>query len=288
MTQNEERIPVVSVVMPCYNAEKYLRQAIESILDQTFHGFELILIDDCSTDRTREIIDHYQRKDGRVRCLINDVNLGVAKSLNRGLEAVRGKYVARMDADDIAAHDRLSKQLRLMESDSSVVVCGSDVALIDEEGRNIGRRAYLHPDAELKKQLYIKNPFAHPSVMMRKDLLAKHALRYDDRYARAEDYHLWFMLAPHGSFRNIAEPLLRYRVSTQAIKTVHCKAMILDTIALKLHYLGQRKKMLFRPGVLIRLALEVALLALPAAIIIRLFYLVDIRRPSREGDRKTC
>src|SRR3990172_12530717 len=128
--------PVITVLMSAYNAEKYLREAIESILNQTFKDFEFIIINDCSTDKTKKIIEEYANKDARIKLINNATNLGLTKSLNIGLKEARGEYVARLDADDVALPERLEKQYEFMNKNRDITLTGAWAEKIYEEGDN--------------------------------------------------------------------------------------------------------------------------------------------------------
>lgn len=201
-------MPKVSVIMPAYNAEKYINAAIDSILGQTFTDFELIVINDCSKDSTEDVILSY--RDQRIVYLKNEKNLGVAGTLNRGLVAASGEYIARMDSDDIAAPERLEKQLAYMQAHPETVVCGSRVRLFSDAGEGEFCN-YPQQDRQIKTALLFSCPFAHPSVMLRGTVLRDKGLRYEEAFEKVEDYRLWTQLAKYGEFANLPEPLLRYR-----------------------------------------------------------------------------
>ena len=257
----------VSVVVPCYNCEAFLHAAINSILIQDFPDFELILIDDGSTDKTPEILREVAAKDSRVRILKNDVNSGICVALNKGLDAARGEFICRMDADDIAAPDRLEKQTAFMRAHPGTVVCGSHLILINEQGQETGRRSYDLDNATIKKNRFFRSPFAHPAVMIRRSVLEEHQIRYSARFPYAECYNMWMRLAPYGDFANLDAYLLKYRLTSVATKNVHCKASLWSTIRLRAHYLNREAgwkayAMFF---------LEFALLLLPKQVILFLF-----------------
>lgn len=195
---------LVSVVLPAYNAELYLKEAIDSILEQTFTDFELIVLNDGSSDSTEDIILSYS--DRRIVYVRNQENLGLIETLNKGISLAKGKYIARMDADDIALPERLAKQINFLEENTQYGVVGSFAQIIDS--KNI----YKVPvtDKEIKAFLYIDSPFIHPSVVIRKDLLTNNL--YDHQYHRIEDYELWVRLSSQTKFYNIPEILLNYRV----------------------------------------------------------------------------
>ena len=201
-------MPKISVIMPAYNAEKYLREAIDSILGQTFTDFELIVINDCSRDDTEQIILSYQ--DPRIVYLKNEKNLGVAGTLNRGLEVARGAYIARMDADDRSVPDRFQRQVGYMDANPLTVVCGSRVTVFSDDGQQ--RQAdYPTEDAQIRATLLVACPFAHPSVMIRRQALSQLGSGYEEAFEKVEDYRLWTRLAEVGQLKNLEESLLFYR-----------------------------------------------------------------------------
>lgn len=204
-------VPTVSVIMPAYNAEKYLREAIDSILAQTYTDFEFIIINDGSTDRTREIILSYD--DPRIIYLENEHNSGICITLNRGLDAARGRYIARMDADDISLPQRFAKQVAYLDAHPEVGVLGTDIEVF---GEDIATYTFtqLHTPEECQAGLLFNSCFAHPTVMMRKTVLDANNLRYNDNFRGLEDYELWWQTSKYTKLNNLAAPLLRYRHHT--------------------------------------------------------------------------
>lgn len=198
-------MPKISVIMPVYNAEKYLRDAIDSILCQTFTDFEFIIIDDGSSDTSANIVLSYD--DSRIHFFINERNMGVAATLNRALGLSTGEYVARMDSDDISLPDRLKKQLEYLELNRQVGICGSCILAFDSETERLF--PYPEKNEQIQADLLFNPPFAHPSVMMRGD--AARRLKYDLSYEKAEDYDLWYRFLKEYKGYNIQQPLLRYR-----------------------------------------------------------------------------
>jgi len=205
--------PLVSVLMAVYNGERYLRQAMDSVFRQTFTNFEFIIINDGSADDTDAIIRSY--RDGRLR-IVNQANHGLVYSLNRGIELARGTYIARMDADDISAPERLATEVKLFASHPKAAVVGTSIMRIDEAGRQLGAEYYLAKNTELCQDLAIRCPFAHGSVMMRKDLV-RQVGGYRQEFWPAEDYDLWRRMAAIGEFANSLEPLYLYRGNAQGI-----------------------------------------------------------------------
>lgn len=199
--------PRVTVLMPVHNGENYLREAIESVLAQTFRDFELLIVDDASTDSSPEIIRAYS--DKRVRLLTNERNLKVAASLNRGLDEARGEYVARMDADDICLPRRLEKQVEFMDSHPQVGISGT-------RAKAFGAASYTirHPvdPKTIRARLLFNTAFVHPSVIMRRRLLEEHGLRYST-LRHFEDLELWQRAAECFECGNLDKTLLLYRVT---------------------------------------------------------------------------
>ena len=202
--------PTLTVVMAVFNGALYLREAVDSLLAQTFADFELLIVDDGSTDATRAIIESYS--DRRITLLANERNLGLSRSLNRGVALARGDYVARMDADDISEQDRLATQFEFLERHPDVVVVGSSYTLIDQHGRHVGRRWVPCDDAGIRWMLQFCSPFAHSAVMMRKTALEDLAAVYDESLVYAMDYDLWIRLAELGRLANLNELLVRWRI----------------------------------------------------------------------------
>ncbi|WP_165040177.1 glycosyltransferase family 2 protein [Dysgonomonas sp. ZJ709] len=200
-------MPKVSILMPVYNAELYIAQAIESIITQTFTDWELILINDGSTDRSEAIVSKY--KDNRIYYLKNTENIGLIKTLNRGIDYCGGEYIARMDADDISFCDRLEKQVEFLDKHPSHIMCGTNALVINNFNDVTGRIRNLASNNLLQINLLFSDPFVHPSMMLRRDILIKN--RYDERYKHVEDYELWCRIANLGEIANLKKELFLYR-----------------------------------------------------------------------------
>ena len=201
-------MPRVTVLMPVYNGERYLREAMESVLGQTFSDFEFLIVDDGSTDSTAGIIRSFN--DGRIRLLQNPERLKLSGALNRGLDEARGEYVARMDADDISLPQRLEVQTAFMDRHKGMGLCGSWVKMFGS-GRETRYKAPVGYESVRAKALF-DNPFVHPSVMIRKNLFARHRLRFDGHYYPTEDFELWARAVQLFPCDNIDAVLLRYRI----------------------------------------------------------------------------
>ena len=200
--------PMISVIMPVYNGAKYLNEAIDSVITQTYIDFEFIIINDGSIDHSFEIIEKYSKEDDRI-IVINRENKGLSASLNEGIERSKGKYIARMDADDISINSRLEIELCEMQA-KNLDVLGSHYILIDDRGRKLN--TVFMPVKEELIVLHFLNtvPIAHPVAMINKEFLLQHNLKYEDM--PAEDYHLWSKMYNLGAkFSNCDEFLLLYR-----------------------------------------------------------------------------
>ncbi len=204
--------PTVSVVMPAYNAAEHISESIQSILDQTLNNFELIIVDDSSTDSTAQIIEKFV--DNRIRLIRNDRNEGVASSLNKGIAAAKGEFIARMDADDISVAHRLKLQVEFLRQHPSIALCGGSL-------KTFGAKEELwecptDPD-RLACRMLFKCEVAHPTVIMRKNVLDKYGFRYSSEMDFAEDYDLWIRILAVAQIANLPETLLLYRVHPKSI-----------------------------------------------------------------------
>lgn len=200
--------PKVTVLMPVYNGEAFLRPTMESIFAQTFTDFEFLVIDDGSTDDTVAIVRSFD--DPRIRLLHNPKRLKLSGALNRGLDEAQGRYIARMDADDIALPQRLAKQVLLLDSSPEIGLCGTWIKRFGM-GRGETNR-FPETSEQVRAYALFDCPFAHPTVMIRKDFLDRDKLRYDGSYYPTEDYELWGRVLDLFPCVNIPEVLLHYRV----------------------------------------------------------------------------
>ncbi|EOH9579889.1 glycosyltransferase family 2 protein, partial [Campylobacter jejuni] len=175
-------LPLVSIVMPCYNRQEYIVDAIESILNQTYSNFEFIIIDDCSTDNTYEIVKKYAENDKRIIVLKNEKNQGIVYALNRGFSIAKGKYIARMDDDDISLPNRLEKQVEYMEANLNITVLGSFIEVFNEKFEKCYSWVCEDDPEILSILINFFNPMCHPSVMIRREFLNFYNLKYEEKY----------------------------------------------------------------------------------------------------------
>ncbi len=207
--------PAISVILPVFNGERFLAEAVESILGQSFSDFEFIIIDDGSTDRTAEILRGYD--DRRIRLLPNPRNLGLTQTLNIGLEVARGRFIARMDADDIALPDRLARQMAYFDAHPDVVLVGAGNARSGHDARSLAKATRPLSPAQFRWQLLFWSPILHPSAMFRAALVREHGLRYDDSAKSAEDYDMWIRMTELGAAARLPGALVLWRRHDDAI-----------------------------------------------------------------------
>jgi glycosyltransferase involved in cell wall biosynthesis len=230
--------PVISVVMSVYNGERFLREAVESILNQSFLEFEFIIINDGSTDGSAAILKSYQ-SDRRVR-VYDQENRGLIESLNRGCKLARGKYIARMDADDVSLKDRLAKQVDLMEKHPQIGVMGGATEWIDANGKALTIIRNASGDRELRAGLLRGNPLCHSTVLMRKDAFDA-TEGYRAAIVDAEDYDLWCRISDHFQLANLEEVVVKYRIHPGQISVRKCRQQTLSFLAAKAAAVARRE-----------------------------------------------
>jgi glycosyltransferase involved in cell wall biosynthesis len=205
--------PKITVLMPVYNCELYIQEALESILHQTYSDFEFLIVDDASNDETVSIIKKYD--DPRIQLIEKPLNTGYTNSLNYGLTIAKGKYIARMDGDDISFPERFFKQVSYLEANPDVVLCGTSYKIIG----NNKKLSFPENHDAIKLALLRGNCIAHPSVMIRKKILDDFSIIYDTSKEPAEDYDMWVRLLSIGELHIIQDVLLEYRIyNTQVSK----------------------------------------------------------------------
>ena len=204
----EQNVPVISVVMSVCNSEKWLKEAIDSVLSQTFGDFEFLIVDDGSSDASLSIIRSYA--DRRIKLIVNESNLGVSNSVNKALKMARGEFIARMDADDICLPHRFERQVEFLRSNREIDVCGSWVKLI---GDRHGEWRCPQKDRDIRCEMLFNNAMAQPAIMLRKIVVPPDGVLYEKDRRRVEDYELWSRLSRKHAMENIPEVLLEYRIN---------------------------------------------------------------------------
>lgn len=208
------RNPLVTVFMPVYNSEQYIEEALQSIVQQTYTNLDILIVDDGSTDRSVELIRQFQ--DPRIRLIQNERNRGIPYTRNVGLREARGKYIAIMDSDDVAAPTRIERQVAFLEENETIDAVASDYI---QFGGKVSKKvkAPFHQPEALKVMLLFYNPIANPSVMMRKQTLVENGLTYHEDFFVAQDYQLWSQLIKVGNICIMPEYLLHYRFGHENI-----------------------------------------------------------------------
>ena len=210
----KEKTAKVTVLMPAYNAGKYIAEAIESVLQQTFKDFQLLIINDGSTDNTEEIIRSF--KDERI-LLMNQSHKGIAVALNKGLSKANSIYIARFDADDICFPERLQKQVTFLENNPDFITIGCEAEYISEDGQHLfDFKCVGHTHEEITQKIYSYCPFIHSSVMYRKKPVSL-AGGYSEHAHNFEDYFLWIQLLKYGKFYNLPQQLIRVRFNPASV-----------------------------------------------------------------------
>lgn len=204
--------PKVSVILAVKNGDLFLKDAIKSILVQTFKNYEFLIIDDNSIDKTPEILKSF--KDPRIKIFTNQKHLGLTKSLNIALKKAKGEFIARMDTDDVSKPERLKTELEFLEKNPKIALVGSWVDLINSQGQKLSTKKLPIKYSEIKKNLIKANQFYHPTLMIRKNVLKTIGF-YDEKYQYSQDYELVLRIASKYTVANIPKPLLYYRVNSK-------------------------------------------------------------------------
>lgn len=202
-------LPKVSVLMPVYNSEAYIAEAIDSIINQSFEDWELIIIDDGSTDKSESIVKSYT--DNRITFLKNPENKGIIYTRNRLFDKAKGEYMAIFDSDDISYPERLKKQVNFLDQNPEYAFCGTWGKTIDVDGKFLRNMNLANKHDYIKCWLLFSNSFIQSSIMIRKNVLDKNGLRYDEGFPVTGDYEFWARLIQYGKAENLKEYLVAYR-----------------------------------------------------------------------------
>ena len=239
--------PIISVVMPVYNAGGFLVEAIESILRQSYHRFEFIIVDDASTDGSWRIMNRYAKRDSRIQIYRNQTNQGVSKSMRKALSHVTTKFVARMDGDDIADSHRLEKQLKYLRKNKETIAVGGQCIVIDEKGRRVGMKNFPLSFEDIQAYIFTFIPVQQPTLMIALKRLPEHVILYENGYNTAEEVELLFKLFSYGKVENMPDVLLKYRVHSQNTSFANIKQTFLLTLLSRIKavaYYGYRPTVL--------------------------------------------
>lgn len=268
--------PIVSVLMPVHDNARYLAEAVQSVLDQTFRSWELIAIDDGSSDGSLSILEQFASRDARVRVLSNGDNRGIVATRNRAFQEAhpRSHYFAILDSDDVCMPGRLQAQVAFLDSHPDHALVGGQTLIIDEDSRVVGRRDYPTDRAALLRVLTRYNPIAQPTAMLRRSAIHDVGV-YDPRYPRCQDYDLWLRLASRYAIANLPEDTLKYRISQTQGKSRHLRETLRYTLRIQRRWLWHPR---FRSlSNILYHAAQYALLLLPERLVLGLFKAVTYR-----------
>lgn len=212
LMKNKKRSPLISVVMPVYNAGDFLVESINSILRQTYQNIELVIVDDASTDHSWKILESFAKKDKRIKLFRNRKNMGVSLTVKKAISKAKGQFLARMDADDIARSSRLKKQVDYLFSHPEVVAVGGQCQVIDIKRKIIGEKKFPIEFKDIYKSIFTFIPIQQPTLMVNRSKLPKDFQYYQDGMNTAEEVELLFKLFQYGRVENLPEYLLQYRL----------------------------------------------------------------------------
>jgi glycosyltransferase involved in cell wall biosynthesis len=234
MTNYKIKKPILTVYMPVFNAAPYLPQAIESILSQTYTNFEFIIVDDASTDSSWKIIQKYARLDRRLRIFRNKVNLGVSDTSNLAIFSARGKYLARIDADDIAFPNRLQKQINFLQKNKKTIAVGGQCVVIDAEDKIIGYKKFPTNPQQLSRMISWAIPIQQPALLVNRTLLPNNFTWYDHQKTSAEEVNLIFKFLKIGQIANLPDYVLYYRQLPNSLSHINPKKTFYFTLQSRL------------------------------------------------------
>jgi len=269
------RKSMLSVVMPVYNSKDYIAEAILSMLNQTFQDFELIIVDDASTDNTVEIIKKYQAKNPKIKLIQLSVNqnCGGDKCANTGLRLARGKYIARMDADDVARPTRFEKQIKFLEENPQVFLVGSNADVINKKGILLGEKKEPLNSDEIYNAYFGFNPLIHPTCTFRRVLKKGLPFSYEIKYSANNDYYTFFKLICQGyKFVNLEEKLLKYRIHNHNATFVNMKQKFVNSLKIRLVMVKDHK---YRPSIkniAMLFAQSGVVMILPERILLKIYF----------------
>lgn len=273
--------PLVSIVMPVYNPGIHLIEAIESILNQTFIDFEFIIVDDASTDNSWKIIKSFSKKDNRIIPLKNKINLGVSLTSNIAISQAKGKYIARMDSDDISTPDRIQKQVDFLKNNSKTVLVGGQCTIINENNQIIGEKKFPTTSKQINNMIFWAVPVQQGYMMINRTLLPKKFSWYSPSKFSAEEVDLYFNLLKFGQFANLSDNLYFYRQLSTSLSHQNPKKTFWITLKSRLRAINNG----FYPSliaILINILQIVIISVLPNHFIMSLWhYIRGIKKPTK-------
>lgn len=264
-----DSLPLVSVIIPAYNAERYIADAIESVLNQSYQIFELIIIDDCSKDGTWEIIQDFKKRDKRIRAYRNKENLGIGGNRNKGIKLAKGEYIAWQDSDDISLPTRLKLQVDYLVEHEDVGAVGGWIEFFGM-GIKPSVRKYNEHDTQLRRTIFRYNPIAQPAAMFRAKCYETLGL-YHISYTVTEDLEMLFRLGTRYEFANVQSIVLRYRQDANSLTRKNLKKMEKTTLQLRFKYARDNAYGPTLGDYIYNIAQYISMFVLPAKVKIQLF-----------------
>lgn len=271
MKNMKKKIPLISVVMPVYNAGDFLVEAIESILNQTYKNFEFIIVDDASTDNSWKILKKFAKKDKKIKLFQLEKNLGVSTTVKYAISRTKGKYLARMDADDIALPNRLEKQLNYLLTHKNTVAIGGQCQLIDKNGKKIGKKIFPTSYEKIYEYIFKFIPLQQPTLMIARERLPKDFEFYQDGLNIAEEVELLFKLFRYGKVENIKDYVLQYRLHDHNSSLINLKSTYFFTLYSRIMAIFKYGYKPSLSGLIFTLAQSILVLFLPSKWILFLY-----------------
>ena len=273
MKIKDKKLPLITVYMPVFNAVPYLSQAIDSILNQSYSNFEFIIVDDASTDDSWKIIKSYSKRDSRIIAIKNHINLGVSLTSNIAISKAKGKFLARMDADDISFTDRFEKQVNFLTKNPQTVAVGGQCIIIDDQNNIIGNKKFPTQHQKLKDMIFWAVPIQQPSIMINLNKLPKKFVWYTPNQSSAEEINLMFRFMLYGQIANLEDNLLFYRHLNNSLSHKNPKTTFNVTIKSRFNALSLG----FKPSikaVILNLMQMVVITLIPNNLIYDIWYFV--------------
>ncbi len=261
--------PLISVIIPVFNSKNFIEKAVKSICDQTYKNLEILIIDDASTDGTWQKLEKLQKKDHRIKIFRNTYKKGLAPSLNILIPLTKGKYIARMDADDISHTNRLEKQLKFLKNRPNIVACGTQVEIIDEQGGHLAYKFFPTQPEECYKKIINYMVIQPPSLMARGDIMRK--LRYDNSIFGNDDISIHFKLLSYGKMSNVDSILFKYRKRPNSLTHKNPKEVYFKAFKVRLKAISDEKYKPHPLNFFFALLESLLVFMLPNSVIITLF-----------------
>lgn len=274
MKIKKNKQPLISIVMPVYNTGDFLVEAIESILKQTYKNFEFIIIDDASTDNSWQILKKFKKKDEKIKIYKLKENVGVSKAVKFAIEKAKGKFLTRMDADDIAHPQRLEKELNYLLKNPQTVAVGTQCYLIDKNGKKIGKKSFPTKFEDIYKYIFTFIPVQQPTLMINKTKLPKDFEYYYDGMNTAEEVELLFKLFQYGKVENLNEFLHYYRLHNNNTSLKNLKKTFLLTLLSRIKAVFKYE---YKPtilGITSTILETLIILLLPSRVILKIYWLI--------------